>query len=253
MYAYILIFIFGTVFASFIHLYATRLMRNESIVAPRSHCPNCRHVLKWYELIPIVSYIVQRGRCTKCNSKIGLDSLAIEIFTGIAFVLVYMIYGLSYNSLLGFVLILVTMSIFITDFKSMIILDSTLLVGALFIYFIIFLDKGIWEGVYKSLLYGIFAFVFMFLIKVIGDAIFKRESLGGGDIKFAFLMGSVLPYNLFLTSLVIASFCALPYALYVSFKNETNELAFGPFLALGLVVTFLFQSNIIELLNILVG
>lgn len=253
MYIYLLIFIFGTVFASFIHLYATRLMKGESIVVPRSHCTMCNHVLKWYELIPIVSFIAQRGRCRICNQKIGIDSLVIEVMTGILFVIVYYLCGPTYDCILGFVLVLIAMSIFVTDFKDMIILDSTLLVGTLVIYVILFLDKGLWSGVYKSLLYGIFAFVLMFLIKIIGDAIFKRESLGGGDIKFAFLMGSVLPYNLFLISLVLASVFALPYALFVSFKSETNELAFGPFLALGLLVTFLLQSNIIELLNILVG
>lgn len=253
MVIYIFIFIFGAVFASFIHLYATRMMKSESIVSPRSHCSQCNHVLKWYELIPIVSYIIQRGRCTKCDSKIGLDSLAIEILTGTLFVTVYAFYGITYNTLMGFIIVLVMMSIFITDFKDMIILDSTILFGSLFIYLVLFLDRGVWSGVYKSLLYGVFGFVLMFLIKVIGDTIFKRESLGGGDIKFAFLMGSVLPYNLFLISLVIASVSALPYALYISFKKETNELAFGPFLAIGLLVAFLFQSNITEILNILVS
>lgn len=250
---YVFIFIFGTVFASFIHLYATRMMKSESIVTPRSHCPRCNHVLKWYELIPIVSYIAQRGRCTKCDSKIGIDSLMIEILTGILFVVVFAFYGFTYDTLLGFIIVLVMMSIFITDFKDMIILDSTILVGSLLIYLVLFLSRGVWDGIYKSLLYGVFAFVLMFLIKVIGDAIFKRESLGGGDIKFAFLMGSILPYNLFLVSLVVASMSALPYALYISFKKETNELAFGPFLALGLLVTFLFQSNIVEILNILIS
>ncbi len=250
---YILVFIFGTVFASFIHLYATRLLRGESIIRPRSHCPKCNHVLSWYELVPIISYLVQRGRCKKCNSKIGTDSLAVEIATGLLFVLVYAVYGLSYETLIGFVLVLVMMSIFVTDFESMIILDSTLVTGTILLYIFIYLNKGLWDGVYKSLLYGIFAFVLMFLVKVLGDAAFKRESLGGGDIKLAFLMGTVLPYNLFLVSLVLASTTALPYALYTSTKKGTHELPFGPFLVLGLFVTFLFAEDITWFLNILVS
>ncbi len=253
MYIYILIFIFGTVFASFIHLYATRLSKGESIVTPRSHCPKCNHPLAWYELIPIFSYIFQHGRCKKCDAKIGVDSLITEILTGILFVIVYIFYGQSYRTILGFVLVLIMMSIFITDFKEMIILDSTLLVGGALICLIIFLDKGLWDGLYKSLLYGVFAFVLMFLVKVLGDAAFKRESLGGGDIKFAFLMGAVLPYNLFLIALVVASMSALPYALYTSLSKGSHELPFGPFLAIGLFTTFLFESNIAEILNILVS
>lgn len=253
MYIYIVIFIFGTVFASFIHLYATRMLRAESIVSPSSHCPQCSHVLKWYELIPIVSYFIQGGRCRKCNTKIGCDSLVVEILTGVLFVLVYMFMGFSYKTVLGFILILIMMSVFITDFKDMIILDSTILVGTILAYIFIYLDLGIWDGVYKSILYGVFAFVFMFLVKVLGDAAFKRESLGGGDIKLAFLMGSVLPYNLFLISLVVASLSALPYAIYVSMTKGIHELAFGPFLTVGLFVTFLFQSDIVHILDLLIG
>ncbi len=251
MYIYIIVFILGTVFASFLHLYAVRMLREESIVFPRSHCDNCNHVLKWYELIPIVSYIIQRGRCNKCSKKIGASSLIVEILTGLLFVIVYMIYGFTYKTLLGFVIVMILISIFLTDFKSMIILDSTLIVGLILIYLLIYLDLGLWKGLYKSFLYGVFAFVLMFIIKILGDALFKRESLGGGDIKLAFLMGSILPYNLFLTSLIIASSSALPYALYVSVSKKTNELAFGPFLMIGLLVTFLFQENILEFLNLL--
>ncbi len=91
----------------------------------------------------------------------------------------------------------------------------------------------------------------MFIIKILGDAIFKRESLGGGDIKLAFLMGSILPYQLFLTALVLGSMSALPYALYVSLFKKTNELAFGPFLMIGLLLAFLGQNYILEFLNLL--
>lgn len=253
MYIYVFIFVLGTVFASFIHLYVTRVIRGESIVAPRSHCDACNHTLKWYELIPIVSYLVQKGRCRNCNTKIGISMVLVEILTGILFVITYAVFGISYKTLLGFVIVLILISIFISDFKEMIILDSTLIVGLIFIYILVYLDLGLWKGLYKSFLYGVFAFVLMFVIKILGDAIFKRESLGGGDIKFAFLMGSILPYNLFLVSLMLASTTALPYALYISCSKKTNELAFGPFLAIGLYITFLLQEPILNFLNLLIN
>lgn len=253
MFVAVFVFILGTVFASFMHVYVTRMLRGESIVKPGSHCINCNHYLKWYELIPIVSYILQKGRCRKCDIKIGLDSLIIEVLTGFLFLLVYLVYGVSYKTLLGFVLVLILVSVFISDFKEMIILDSTLVVGIILIYLIVYLDLGLWKGIYKSFLYGVFAFVFMFVIKILGDAIFKRESLGGGDIKLAFLMGSVLPYNLFLMAMVLGSMSAMPYALYVSFSKKTKELAFGPFLTVGLLATFLLQEPLLKMLDILLG
>ncbi len=251
MFIYIIVVLLGTIFASFLHLYVERTLKGESIITPRSHCDYCNHVLKWYEMIPVLSFIMQRGRCNKCSKKLDISMFFTELITGLLFLLVYIIYGFTYKTILGFIIVLIMISICLSDFKSMIILDSTLLVGIILTYFIIYLDLGIWDGIYKSFLYGIFAFVLMFIIKIIGDAIFKRESLGGGDIKLAFLMGSILPYNLFLVSLIASSSIALPYALYVSKKNQTNELPFGPFLMMGLFITFLFQDNILELLSIL--
>lgn len=252
VFMYIFVFILGTVLASFVHLYVTRMLRKESVVKPRSHCDNCHHVLSWYELIPIFSYIALKGKCKSCSKKIGVSSLLAEIFTGICFVLVYGVYGLSYKTLLGFVLVLVTLSIFLSDFKEMIILDSTLICGLILELTFIYLDLGVWKGLYKSILYGIFAFVFMFIIKILGDALFKKESLGGGDIKLAFLMGLALPYDLFFVAIVIGSFCALPYALYVSISKKSHELAYGPFLALGMFITFLARAPIQEMLLILI-
>lgn len=252
MLIYLFLFMCGASFASFIHVYVTRTLNNESIVKPRSHCTNCNHTLTPLELIPVFSYIFQRGRCSKCNHKIGADSLICEIFLGLLFVLVYMRYGYSYESLVGFLIASVLLSICISDFKEMIILDSTIVFGIIVYYTIIFSELGL-RGIYKSFMYGVFAFVLLFLVKIIGDAVFKRESLGGGDIKLAFLMGSILPYNLFLSSLIIGSFIALPYALYKTNRETNRELAFGPFLALGLFIVFLFKNDIINVLDSLVN
>jgi len=253
MIQYIFIFVLGSVLASFMHVYVTRLLAEQSIVKPRSHCTTCGHTLSWYELIPIVSYAIQKGRCRNCKAKIGIDSLLIEIITGLLFVVTFAIFGYTFKTLLGFVIVLIMISVFLSDFKEMIILDSTLIVGMILIYLLIYLDLGLWKGIYKSFLYGVFAFVLMIVVKVLGDAAFKRDSLGGGDIKLAFLMGSILPYNLFLISIVIGSTCALPYALYISITKKTNELAFGPFLVLGLYLTFILQNHILEFLNLLIN
>lgn len=251
MFVYIFLFISGAVFASFIHLYVTRTLKNESIVMPPSHCTNCNHNLKWYELIPVLSYIIQKGKCTKCGYNIGKDSFISEIFLGLLFVIVYIRYGLTYESLLGFVIASTLLSVCLSDFKEMIILDSTIITSGILSYIIIFAELGI-RGVYKSFLYGVFAFVLFFLIKILGDKIFKRESLGGGDIKLAFIMGSILPYDLFLVVLMFASTIALPYAIYISYQKSRRELPFGPFLVIGLLIVFLFKNDIIDLLSIIV-
>ena len=245
---YIYLFIVGSVFASFIHVYVTRTIKKESIIKPRSHCDMCNHPLKWYELVPVFSYIIQKGKCNYCKKKIDKSSLISEISTGLLFIVVYIIYGFTIKTLVGFVIVLILISICISDFKNMVILDSTLAIGVILLIILTYFDVGI-KGWYSSFMYAIFAFVLMFLIKVLGDYIFRRDSLGGGDIKLAFLMGYVLPYQLFLISIVFGSLLALPYAFYVNTSKENKELPFGPFLAMGLLLAFLFQNDIINLVN----
>ena len=248
---YIYLFILGSSIASFIHLYVTRTLNEESIVLPRSHCTNCNHMLNWYELIPVFSYLFQRGKCSKCNDKIGADSFICELILGLLYMLVYYVYGLSFNLVIGLVIATTLLSVCISDFKEMIILDSTIICSIVLVYIITFMDLGL-RGIYKSFLYGVFAFVLMFLIKILGDSMFNRESLGGGDIKLAFLMGSILPYNLFLASMVLGSFIALPYALSLSNSKDSNgELPFGPFLLIGLFIVFLIKNDIMDLLDAL--
>jgi len=246
----ILIFFLGAIFASFIHLYVMRTLKGESIIKPRSHCDNCGHQLKFYELVPVISFIIQKGKCTNCKSKIGLSSLIAELLAGTLFVISYLKYGFTYETILGFVIAMLLISIIISDFKEMIILDSSLATALILITILKFLIGG-FLGLYKGFLYGIFGFVLMFLIKIIGDAVFKKESLGGGDIKLAFLIGFVLPYQHFLIVLMAASFIALPYALYTSMSKKEHALAYGPFLMIGFFLAFLFQSEITQLFDVL--
>ena len=79
LYIYIIIFIFGSIMGSFLNVLAVRLSNNESIIYPRSHCHNCNHKLKWYELIPIISYIIQKGKSRCCHTRIPISYLIVEI------------------------------------------------------------------------------------------------------------------------------------------------------------------------------
>ena len=82
---YIIFFIFGSVMGSFFHATATRLAHEESIITPSSHCHFCKHKLRWYELIPIISYVIQGGKCRECQRKLPVSYLVIEIITGVLY------------------------------------------------------------------------------------------------------------------------------------------------------------------------
>ena len=91
----------------------------------------------------------------------------------------------------------------------------------------------------------------MYLVKIIGDVLFKRESLGGGDIKFKFLMGMILGFRLGLCALILSTFLALPYSCATLMLKKNNEVPYGPFLASSLFIVFFFSEKFISLLNLI--
>ena len=243
----VLIFIFGAIIGSFLLVIGTRLPLKDNIITGRSRCDFCKKELSWYELIPIISYIIQLGKCRKCHKKINNIHIIIELLTALLFLIGYLYYGFSYNLFIYLILISVTITIFISDFKYMIILDSTWIIGSILILITKYLAFGI-HTTYLSILSGIGLFIVMYLIKLFGDKVFKKESLGGGDIKLSFLIGLTIGFRLGLISLVFASFLALPYALTQVYLNKKNELPYGPFLIAATVIIFIFLEKFTNLL-----
>lgn len=241
------LFIIGSVFGSFYFVVGTRLPKNESIVAPRSHCDECGHTLEWYELIPVLSYIIQLGKCRKCRKKIPFTYCLIEIITGFLFALAYYLYGFSYEFFAILIIFSLLILIFITDFKYMIILDSPLVISSILILGMKWYYFG-FKVFLLSLASGILIFLLMFGIKKLGDIVFKRESLGGGDIKLSFVIGIILGFKLGLTTLILSSFLAFPYAFAVVNLGKEKELPFGPFLVSALTVVFMFMDKFADLI-----
>lgn len=248
----LIIFFIGAIFGSFYLVIGTRLPLKENVITGRSRCDSCKHTLKWYELVPVVSYLVQLGKCNYCHNKISKDHLIIEIITGLLFMGGYLYYGLNLYYLTYLVIISVSLIIFISDFKYMIILDSPLIIGSILILIIRYFELGIYNTLF-SILYGITMFIIMYLIKIIGNKLFKKESLGDGDIKLAFFIGLVLGYpgvgiRLSLISLFFSAFLALPYAYASVYLTHKNEVPFGPFLAFSMVIVYIFIDKFTRLL-----
>lgn len=235
---------------SFYMVVGDRLSNNLSIVSPRSHCTNCKHTLSWYELIPVLSYVFLGGKCKSCKTKLSVFYPLMEVLTGCLFCLCFYFYGFSYNTLIGIVISSLLVIIFVSDFLYLIILDEPLLVCIILSIFLNFISYGFKIGLYY-LFSGFIIFLIFYLIKFIGDRVFKRESLGGGDIKYSFFMGLVLGAKYALVALFIASLIALPYALFYVIRNKEKEIPFGPFLAMGTLLTFIFLSPIKEFIDYL--
>ena len=236
---YLLIFIIGTILGSFYYVVGTRLPNNESLISPGSHCTFCNHSLKFFELVPIVSFIFLKGKCRYCKEKLSKNYLLYEIFTGIMFLISYVKFGISYEFFISLIISSLVVLIFITDFKHMIILDSPLVVSIILIFILKWVYFDIYEALF-GLVDGLLAFLTMLFIGQIGNILFKKESLGGGDIKFSFVTGMILGYKFNMISLVLATFIALPYAVATMVMKKDNEVPFGPFLVSSLFLIFYF-------------
>jgi len=246
----VLVFILGACLGSFYLVVGKRLPINENAINDRSKCDRCSHILSWWQLIPIFSYVFLRGKCHYCHKKINPLHFIMEIVTGGAFIFAYLYYGISYEMFIFLIVISITLIIFVSDFSYYIILDSPLVIGSI----LIFITRWYYYGFSESLLYilsGLVLFATMYLIKLLGDVMFKRESLGGGDIKFAFVMGVVLGFRLGLCALILSTFLALPYSCAALMLKKNNEVPYGPFLASSLFIVFLFSEKFISLLNLI--
>lgn len=244
-------FIIGLLMGSFLLVVGERWSNDKSIIKPRSHCDSCQYFLHWYELIPVISYIFLRGRCKNCGNKISILCPIIELTTGLAYAFSYCYFGLTGNFIIALALFSFFIVTCVSDFKYLVILDIPLLMTCFIVLLVYMYDKGV-KYFLLSLLSGFVLFAFLWAIKFIGDKKFQRESLGGGDVKLAFLIGATLHFQLAFIALVIGSLLTYPLALYYIFRKKEKEIPFGPFLIMGLIICYLFQNEFNTLLQYLV-
>ena len=246
------VFILGLMFGSFFNVVGMRLSNNESIVFPGSHCEKCNHKLKWYENIPLFSYILLKGKCSHCHTKISVWYPATELFTGMLFLISYYTFGISLEFLIAIILSSLTTIIFVSDINYYIILDSPIIIGSIIIIIIkLFMEPFI--NVLYSIGSGILIFAIMYTIMLLGNLIFKKESLGGGDIKLMFVFGLVINPLLGLFVIFLASFLALPISLLILWKRKVNLVPFGPFLVISFMFIYFTRINLDMILTFIRG
>ncbi len=244
-------FIIGSIFGSFYHVIATRLSQGLSIVKPASHCEKCGKTLKWYELIPVVSYLIQFGKCRNCKTKLPISYFLIELCTGILFAVCYHVFDLSLELIIALIFVSSLIIIIISDIEYMIILDEVLVFAIASIIIVSIIDVGLYDTSLK-ILAGAGSFITMLLIKKLGDVIFKQESLGGGDIKLMFLIGMVLGYSMSICNIFFATFIAFPIALFLLLTKKDNIIPFGPFLSMSAILLYIWGLTFTEIINFII-
>lgn len=242
MILYFLIFTLGLIFGSFFNVVGLRVPKKESIVWPGSHCSSCGQMLTAIELIPVVSYLLQRGKCRRCHAPVSFIYPVMELVTGALFLFAYIKFGLTGQLVIALTLISLLIIIFVSDITYMIIPDKVLLLFAL-IFFIerIFFPLQPW---WDALLGAVVGFTLLLMI-----AIVSKGGMGGGDIKLFALLGFVLGTKEMLLTFMLATFLGAfvgVIGMLVGKFAKRKPIPFGPFIAVATVIVYFYGTDIID-------
>lgn len=229
---WIIIFIFGLIWGSFANVCIWRIPQGISIVSPRSHCPSCKNPINFYDNIPIISYIILKGKCRDCGQKISLTYPLVELATGIIAILSYLKGGFSPLSIYYFFISFLLLLLFFMDLKFRILPDTITLGGAVFAFFysIIFkINPPPLERLGASAA-GTFLFLFLLIFYYLLKGIY---GLGYGDVKLVALLGIIFGIPDLLYVIIGGSALAiLTYIPLVLIKKRRWLIPFGTFLSI---------------------
>lgn len=234
---------FGLFFGSFFGVLIDRIPRGESILWGRSHCDFCKKPLRWFELIPVVSFIMQRGRCKRCKKRLSASYPAIELATALLFILIVL---LSPLPIIDFVLFPCLLLLFVTDLKYEILPDVWIGVACIAAITRLIFLTGISGDLLPYLLSAVGAMVFFWSIW----AITHGKGMGFGDVKLAFFIGLLLGYPLTLIGLFGAFLTGAIVGVILIIaakKRMKSHVPFGPFLLASTLVVFLFAQPFLSL------
>ena len=225
----IIFFVLGTCIGSFYTVVGLRLPKKQKFLLGKSHCDKCNHDLSLIDMVPILSYLFLGKKCRYCKEPIDGLSTYMELFTGILFSLAYYAFGFSSGLFIAIGIISMLVILSVSDIRYYIIPDEVSIFFSGYFLIVNTLYFGVMSSLFH-LFYGLLLFGFMYGIMLLGNAIFKKETLGGGDIKLMFVIGLVLNPFLGIIVIFIASFLALPISLLILWKKKENLVPFGPFL-----------------------
>lgn len=238
----ITLFIFGTVFGSFFNVVGIRVPKKISFHNNRSYCPHCERQLQFYELIPVLSYVLQRGKCRTCRTNISIVYPFVELSTGLLFASAYMYFGLQLELIVALLFISLLMIIFVSDIYYMLIPDKILLFFLpLFIIARIFIPLDPW---YDAVLGAVLGYVLLAIIIIV-----SKGGMGAGDMKLFGVIGFVLGWKLILLTFFLAAlFGALIGGALMAMKKVKRKepIPFGPFIVLGAIISYFYGNTLID-------
>lgn len=255
----IFVFAVGAIVGSFLNVCIHRLPRDLSIVKPRSFCPQCKALIPWYHNIPIIAYLLLRGKCSRCKRRIPIRYFAVELTTAISWLLVWNAYGLSPQFATGVLFISLMIVATVTDLETGLIPHRITIFGmiaglCLSVVNTTAFPQGLWY--HKLLASGVGLLgggAIIWVTGWLGSIVFRKDAMGGGDVMLLAMIGAFLGIEKTLLVFLFAPFLALPYALFCRFVKKHETIPYGPFLAVMAVILFFKGDVLWELLLKLYG
>lgn len=243
----ILIFAFGACIGSFLNVCIYRIPAGLSIVHPGSRCPNCRTMIAFYDNLPILSFVLLRGKCRTCQAPIAIRYPVVELLTGLCALACALAFGLTVHALVVFVFIATLIVVALIDLDHRIIPDAISLPGILFFFLAALAVPTVtWQSSIIGILAGggsLFgvAWVYQFMT--------GREGMGGGDIKLLAMIGAMTGWQGVVFTLFAASAVGTAIGILLMIRSGRGmklAIPFGPFLALGAVIYLFFGECLID-------
>lgn len=271
--ALVVIFVLGAMFGSFLNVVIHRVPNEESIIFPNSACPKCEKPIKFYDNIPILSWLILGGKCRNCREKISPRYPAVELLTGLLYVLIYWQVGLDWYLPIVLIFSTATVALIFIDAENMILPDVItfpLLFFALLVrivYPLIFTENYFTDTKYFPLTllqnypFWLVSLVGAILGGLVGGGslwlvgwLWKRlrgvDAMGFGDVKMMFAVGALLGWRLTILSIFLAAFSGAVIGVAViglqKEKNMQTQIPFGIFLGIGAMLSILFGDQIIS-------
>jgi leader peptidase (prepilin peptidase)/N-methyltransferase len=249
MFLNLFIFVFGAVVGSFLNVCIFRLPAEASIVKPRSQCPYCHHPIRNCDNIPLISFIILRGKCRDCGGKISWRYPLVELITALLALLLFLKFSLTLSFLIFFIFTAVLIVITFIDLDHQIIPDILTLPGIpIFCLAAIFLLKIPWL---ESLLGLLIGGGILFTIAFVYELISKREGMGGGDIKLLAMIGGFFGWKSLMFILLFSSFSGAIVgitAMIIKKQDMKYAVPFGPFLSAAAVAYLFWGDTFMRLL-----
>lgn len=254
-----LVVFFGACVGSFLNVCIYRIPREESVVAPRSHCPHCNELIVWHDNIPILSWFALRARCRHCGKPISCRYVLVETLVAVLFYFVWLEYGLTVQTpVYGLVVAGLVCATFI-DFEHYIIPDRISLggigLGLLLSYIFPVLQSHAalvstlsrFEGLLQSF-YGVLAGAgSLWLVAVIGKMIFRKDAMGLGDVKLLGAIGAFMGWRAVVFTIVVSSFLGSLVGvalILIGNRQWQSKIPYGPYLALAAILWIYFGPDV---------